>query len=742
MRSRETLETYQFLDFELDVGGYVLRRQGRHVRLEPRPMDLLILLVTRHGQLVSHDAIVEAVWGRDVFVETESGIHTAIRKIRRVLRDSAERSMFIETVPGRGYRFIAPVEVVSGSATGVASTPAGPWTVEPLSVRSADQMHATVPGRYWIGAALVATALLTLGSNVISRTTTGGVPSRLLTVTSFPGLEGGPPALSPDGNLIAYTWTGPEPLTDADLWVKSVDDDAARQLTHTPQNLEVYPAWSPDGQQIAFTRFAGETSQGIYAVSPLGGPERKLVDSGMCSSWLPDSRSLLLQDRLEGRLVIVHYDLPTRTRRVLTAPPPGYSDAWPRASPDGKSAAFVRSMSQGTALGGTSQAAVFVAPLAGGDAVQLHDWARAVAGLDWTPDSREILFQRWDASGASAFRVAAKGGPAVPAIGLPNGAISISTSGFRSGRTFRVAFVSAQSDVGLRLVDLRATTAERRLASWTAFSDSTRMDWPGRFSNDGRRVAFTSDRSGSSQVYIATTDGSVVRKVTALEGSSIGMSGWSPDGRFLVFDAIDTSNRSDLHIVDVESGRLRRLTDDAVQETSPEWSRDGQWVYYTSDQTGRAEIWKVPTDGGRAVQVTRTGGMEARESLDGRNLYFLETVDHPYATMTLKSLSRDGGSIQPILQGVRRGAWDVIDTGIVFLTGAPGLAPDPATPDAVNLYAFDDGRVRRLGDLPFRVTTRGYRPPRVLAVSPDGRWITVSHMDHWERDVVVADHYR
>jgi hypothetical protein len=91
---------------------------------------------------------------------------------------------------------------------------------------------------------------------------------------------------------------------------------------------------------------------------------------------------------------------------------------------------------------------------------------------------------------------------------------------------------------------------------------------------------------------------------------------------------------------------------------------------------------------------------------------------------------------------IRRGRWDVVDTGVVFLTGAPGLLPDPATPDALESYSFKDGRTRRLGEVPFPVTRPGYSPPRVLTVSPDGRWIVLSHMDHWRRDIVVADNFR
>ncbi len=105
-------ETFRFRDFVLDVAAYELRRNGRPVRLERQPMDLLILLVGRRGQLVSRSEIVGALWGKDVFVDVENGVNTAIRKLRQALRDSPEAPAFIETVPGKGYRFIATVEAV------------------------------------------------------------------------------------------------------------------------------------------------------------------------------------------------------------------------------------------------------------------------------------------------------------------------------------------------------------------------------------------------------------------------------------------------------------------------------------------------------------------------------------------------------------------------------------------------------------------------------------------------------
>jgi len=111
-----SFETFRFGDFELDVAAYELRGQGRPVQLERRPMDLLVLLVERRGQLVSRTDIVERLWGQDVFVEVEPGINTVVWKLRGALGDSSDHSKFVETVSGRGYRFVAPVEVVVQSS--------------------------------------------------------------------------------------------------------------------------------------------------------------------------------------------------------------------------------------------------------------------------------------------------------------------------------------------------------------------------------------------------------------------------------------------------------------------------------------------------------------------------------------------------------------------------------------------------------------------------------------------------
>src|SRR5258705_387175 len=103
-------------DLELDCGAYELRPAGQTLRLSRIPMELLLLLVERGGDLVTREEIVARLWGKDVFLDTDNSINAAIRKLRQVLDDDPEQPRFIHTVTGRGYRFVAPVSEVKTAA--------------------------------------------------------------------------------------------------------------------------------------------------------------------------------------------------------------------------------------------------------------------------------------------------------------------------------------------------------------------------------------------------------------------------------------------------------------------------------------------------------------------------------------------------------------------------------------------------------------------------------------------------
>src|SRR5580704_12527482 len=110
-------DVVKFGDFELDLRAYQVRRSGRSLKLERIPMEVLFLLVERRGQLVTREEIIEKLWGKNAFLDTDNAINTAIRKIRQVLKDDPEQPRFVQTVTGRGYRFIGQTSEVLSPPT-------------------------------------------------------------------------------------------------------------------------------------------------------------------------------------------------------------------------------------------------------------------------------------------------------------------------------------------------------------------------------------------------------------------------------------------------------------------------------------------------------------------------------------------------------------------------------------------------------------------------------------------------
>src|SRR4029077_2518270 len=139
---------------ELDPKGYELKRSGRVIKLEKNPFELLTLLVRRHGELVTRDEMAEALWGKGIQQDFENGINTAVRKIRIALKDDADQPLFLQTVVGRGYRFVAPVKVEAGDADKVEAVQAQlPAVVRPRVSPAAFGLILTALGVlcvYWI----------------------------------------------------------------------------------------------------------------------------------------------------------------------------------------------------------------------------------------------------------------------------------------------------------------------------------------------------------------------------------------------------------------------------------------------------------------------------------------------------------------------------------------------------------------------------------------------------------------
>src|SRR6266516_1725942 len=143
-------------DFELDLSAYELRRSGRPLKLERIPLELLLILIEHRGELVTREQIIERIWGKDVFLDTESGINGAIRKIRQALKDDPEEPRFLQTVTGKGYRFVTPIErVFTAQAEHRVEVPAE-------SVAAMEPAHRS--NRHFLSWVLIAISVVAIGS--------------------------------------------------------------------------------------------------------------------------------------------------------------------------------------------------------------------------------------------------------------------------------------------------------------------------------------------------------------------------------------------------------------------------------------------------------------------------------------------------------------------------------------------------------------------------------------------------
>ncbi len=156
---RFTAQEFHFGEFTLDQASYRLQRGAHLLRLEKLPMELLILLVQRRGELVSREEIAECLWGKDVFLDVDHGINTAIRKVRRALRDDPERPRFLETVVGKGYRFAAPVTCGNGTPNPAPSLPAPAQSASGPATLPGKESAASVRPRIFLGIIIVLSLL-------------------------------------------------------------------------------------------------------------------------------------------------------------------------------------------------------------------------------------------------------------------------------------------------------------------------------------------------------------------------------------------------------------------------------------------------------------------------------------------------------------------------------------------------------------------------------------------------------
>jgi Tol biopolymer transport system component/DNA-binding winged helix-turn-helix (wHTH) protein len=716
---------FRFGPFELSEREGELRKNGAQIRLQDQPLCVLVELLADAGKMVTREDLQQKLWPGDTFVDFDVGLNTAIRKLRQALGDDADKPRYIETLAKRGYRFIGVVEI----PTATLSVTAG---IAPASEASLSHPRRRV--RPWM---LVMASLVIAVAAILPFVPRQAVPApkqpRLVPLTTYTGREY-EPALAPDGNRVAFAWSGPDVSISrtASIYIKQIGEEQALRLTSVPGAIDFGPDWSPDGAYIVFGRFPAPTAapgtveEGIYIVPAMGGAERRvhrtnwtvspIVDSRVV--WATDGRTIAFSDRPVGQSLYAVFtlDVTTLRARQITFPlESSNGDIHVAFSPDARTLAFLRDTSDGMGL--------YVIPAGGGSERRLTFDNRDLAGqrtvwflgLTYTIDGHDIIL---GGNGLWRIHTTGKTGRAEPVRGLGLTAFNPYIRGNR------LAYAVPTWDSNVYLLPLKGETDAGETTKLIA---STSPDEDAQLSPDGRFVAFGSGRTGAAEIWKANSDGSNPMQLTFL-CDSCRTPRWSADGREIVFSAAPQGN-SDLFLISAEGGQPRQITTDSSNEAAPNYSRDGRWLYFASDRSGGSwNIWKISVEGGPSTQVTRNGGFFASESPDGQYLYYSK-LDAP----GLWRLPLSGGSEEKVLDFPAPGFWGY------WALGANGIYyVDEAAPRA--RIRFRNFRTRR--DSVVRVMSSAARiGSSGMSLSSDGTAMVFAQLDQFTSDLMLVEDF-
>jgi Tol biopolymer transport system component/DNA-binding winged helix-turn-helix (wHTH) protein len=726
---------WRFGVFEVDASNPALRRSGTSLKIREQTFRILVFLLEHAGEVVSREDLRRVLWPTDTFVDFDHSLNTAMMNLRDVLGDVADSPIYIATIPKRGYRFLAPVEVISadgaGVAKGAARELAEPSTKEDSESLDSDEVSKST--FRWMAMMFGLVVLGVVAIYLIRGKNTGvhenAIPlfssEKTKTILSVPGIAGDM-ALSPDGRQLAFVWSV-ESQPQSNVYVQLVGEDQRLQLTHYTGGYVCCTSWSPDGSHVAYGR-CEDDGAGVFVVPALGGPERKITDV-MCEfgtagfpQWTDGGRTLVLADRCTPGAPrgIVAFSLETGQRRCLASPPAGgdeNGDGFPLMSPDQKTVAFTRD----TTL---EKSEIYAVDLSGKHLRQLTKDREGISGpLMWAPDGKHILFRAGRLGGTfDICQVPVAGGPIEAATYLPGlGSLSndgrllayYAGGGWGRSTTWQVRLKSPGGNV----------LSAKPITGGSLFQDSPQL------SQDATHLVTRSLRGSHGGLWKSDIDGNNYVLVEEPPKPAIGSPHWSPDAKWIAMDG-RFGYHSQIYSVDSEGRNFHVITSGDHENEVPRWSRDGRSIYFSSNRTGEWQLWRRNMTTGHETQITKGGGISAFESYDGSSLY--------YAKLDSGGLWRrpvDGGTEERISGDLHLGYWGayaVTEPGIYLIDG--DVLPRPS----IVFYDFKTRRTKpvlALDHLPAQWV------PSITA-SRDGLLLFFSQLESGETVINLAERAR
>lgn len=734
----------QFGPYEADLHTHELWKYGTKIKLVGQPFEVLAILLSKPGELVTREELRDRLWPGDTFVDFNHGLNAAVNRLREALSDSADAPRYVETLPRRGYRFIALVERRNAShAIPIPVAPADesvairaevPPPAPPLQPQSTELKVLKIPKwrRYMVGAGVPVLFLLIIfvAAIVLKKLASRGEASeahspvqRIRPLTSLAD-ETSEPGFSPDGNYVAFRREGVK-SEESGIFVKSIGSDQLVQLTRNAGDC--CPAWSPDGRSIAFSRITDKES-GIYVVPAsrgqefpasgsltvtVGGAERKLETNGVAPKrgeldWSPDGKTIAFS----GGTSIFLLSLDPSAVHRLTEPPPLSEDWGPAFSPDGQKVLFVRSRET------SFPEEIMAMSTQGGEATRItSEPARILGPPRWSSDGQSVIYASDRGSHPALWRTS---------VDVRDSPVEINDGGWYpavSRRGYRLAYQRITRSLNIWQLDLSAPGKRQHIL---VPSTSETDQGPGpQISPDSKKLAFMSDRSGTMEIWVSDRDGNNPVQLTAV--GSAGTPRWSPDSQSIAFDARG-KNGPGIYAVGLQSGAPRLLTPD-FESVCPSWSQDGKWIYFASGHGGGGfQVWKVPAGGGSEVQLTTHGGHAPMASPDGKYVFYAKTE---YANPEVWQVPVDGGPerlLSPMIRPATWASWSVVDQGIVF------AGPSGKGKPVVGLFDFATHRVTDLGTLD--------TVPFWIGATRDGKTLVFDQPGWQQAQIMLVENFR
>jgi len=691
---------YEFGPFRLDVTERLLLCDGAMVTLTPKAFDTLLILIENSGRLVEKEELMKRLWP-DTFVE-EANLAHHVSVLRKTFEECANGDKYIQTVPRRGYRFIGDVKRVLDQSEALTLRP----ELESTDLSVDEKQPASAIDRQTAGtrtfnqiklhkraAALVILGMLAVAAVLLyARSRHNPASLKNLTFTQLTD-QSGPeyfPSLSPDGKSVAYT---AHVNGNWDIYLQRVGGKNPINLTKDSPANDTQPAFSPDGDRIAFR--SDREGAGIFLMGATGENVKRLTDFGFNPAWSPDGNYIACADEgptdvafgwnTNSRVWIV--SVATGEKRQVTRD----DSIQPNWSPHGQRIAYEGRRN-------ATQRDIFTIPAQGGEPVEVTNDPAMDANPVWSPDGKYLYFASDRSGSMSLWRI------------------------------------PIQEETG------------KVLGPPEAVSPPSAYSVQMSFSRDGKRMVYSQWLRGANlqQVAFDPVKGTITGQpiaVTKFSSRSVYSPDLSPDGEWLAFGS-GGSKQENLFVIRRNGNDQHQLTDDSSKHRGARWSPDGRQIAFYSDRSGKWDVWMINADSSGLHQITYGTDPVIRPiwSPDGSRLAYSNTVGNPAIIEVGKSWQEQTPVMLPPMAGPgsRLGvySWSPDGQKLALLLG-PGINPNSSR--GIVVYSFDThqyDQVTDFGDWPawlndsrrllfqlnseiYLVDTQSKKTEKLLSVAPN-----------------------